>query len=54
MLSERLSKFGAKGFAAVNGSDSIAAMEFGSFNCPSGGGVGSWWRKDVKIWELWI
>lgn len=52
MLKERLSKLGDSGFEDMNGSDSIAAIDVGSFNVPSAGGVGSWCRKEVRMWEL--
>ena len=49
MLSERLSKLGERGFEEMRGFDSIAAIALGSFSGPSGGGVGNWCRKEVRV-----
>ena len=32
----------------------ISAREVGRAGGSDAGGVGSWWRKEVRRWELWI
>jgi len=43
------SKFGASGEEVSRGSDSRAARLTGSFKSFFAGGVGSWWRNEVRM-----
>lgn len=54
MLNDRLSKLGERTLDCAMGPFLSAASEGGRSRGSDGKGDGSWWRKDVRRWELWI
>lgn len=54
MLNDRLSKLGDKTLDCAMAPCLSAESEGGRSRGSDGKGDGSWWRKDVRMWELWI
>jgi hypothetical protein len=52
MLNDRLSKLGESTFDCAVGPFVSAESEGGRSRGSEGKGDGSWWRKDVRRWEL--
>lgn len=54
MLRDKLSKLGERTFDFAVILFVSAESDDGRSSGPEGRGLGSWWRNDVRRWELWI